>query len=213
MTSYNTVRFSLEGMEFTLRGDKSPEQLQYEEAMKLFDDKKYKDALKVFTQAAEAGHIGAAKKAAEINERGLGMWFSDSSEAVKWYRKAAELGDAEAAGKVAQAIDKGDTKGTATEMLDLYLKASALDQPEILYRISNLYRTGYKEIGQDDAKALQYLRKAAELGMPDAMFDLGVRYEKGDGVVANIQTALIWINKAADAGLDKAQRYRKQLRQ
>lgn len=28
MTSYNTVRFSLEGMEFTLRGDKSPEQLQ-----------------------------------------------------------------------------------------------------------------------------------------------------------------------------------------
>ena len=49
--------------------------------------------------------------------------------------------------------------------------------------------------------------------MPDAMFDLGVRYEKGDGVVANIQTALIWINKAADAGLDKAQRYRKQLRQ
>ena len=28
MTSYNTVRFSLEEMEFTLRGDKSPEQLQ-----------------------------------------------------------------------------------------------------------------------------------------------------------------------------------------
>lgn len=28
MTSYNTVRFSLEGMEFALRGDKSPEQLQ-----------------------------------------------------------------------------------------------------------------------------------------------------------------------------------------
>ena len=45
------------------------------------------------------------------------------------------------------------------------------------------------------------------------MFDLGVRYEKGDGVVANLQTALFWINKAADAGHDKAQRYRKQLRQ
>ena len=193
--------------------EKSPADTQYEEGVKLFEDKKYKDALKLFAQAAEFGHIEAAKKAAEINERGLGMWFSDSAEAVKWYRKAAELGDAESAGKVAKAIDNGDAKGSAKEMMDYYLQASALDQPEILYRISNLYKTGHKEIGQDDAKALQYLRKAAELGLPDAMFDLGVRYEKGDGVVANIQTALIWINKAADAGHDKAQRYRKQLRQ
>ena len=93
------------------------------------------------------------------------------------------------------------------------MPASVLNQPEVLYRISNLYKTGHKEIQQDNAKSLQYLRQAAELGMPDAMFDLGIRYEKGDGVVANIQTALIWINKAADAGHDKAQRYRKQLKQ
>ena len=193
--------------------EKSPADAQYEAGMKLFDDRKYKDALKEFTQAAEAGHVEAAKKAAEINERGLGMWFSDSSEAVKWYRKAAELGDAESAGKVAKAIDNGDAKGTAAEMMDYYLQASVLNQPEVLYRISNLYKTGHKEIQQDNAKSLQYLRQAAELGMPDAMFDLGIRYEKGDGVVANIQTALIWINKAADAGHDKAQRYRKQLKQ
>jgi serine/threonine protein kinase len=193
--------------------EKQPMQAEYENGMKLFNDRKYKDALKAFAQAAEAGNKDAAKKAAEINERGLGMWFSDSSEAVKWYRKAAELGDRESAAKVARAIDEGDAKGTAKEMLDFYLQAAPLNQPEVLYRISNLYRTGYKDISQDDAKALQYLRQAAELGLPDAMFDLGIRYEKGDGVVSNIQTALIWINKAADAGHDKAQRYRKQLKQ
>ena len=193
--------------------EQSKADAQYAEGMKLFADRKYKDALKVFTSAAEAGHKEAARKVGEINERGLGMWFSDSAEAIKWYRKAAELGDAESAGKVAKAIDEGDTKGSAKEMMDYYLQASVLKQPEVLYRISNLYKTGYKEIPQDNAKAIDYLRQAAELGDPDAMFDLGIRYEKGDGVVSNTQTALQWINKAADAGHDKAQRYRKQLRQ
>ena len=193
--------------------EQSKADLQYAEGMKLFADRKYKDALKVFTSAAEAGHKDAARKVGEINERGLGMWFSDSSEAIKWYRKAAALGDPESAGKVAKAIDEGDTKGTAKEMMDFYLQASVLKQPDVLYRISNLYKAGYKEIPQDTAKAIDYLKQAAELGDPDAMFDLGIRYEKGDGVVSNIQTALQWINKAADAGHDKAQRYRKQLRQ
>ena len=140
------------------------------------------------------------------------MWFSDSAEALKWYRKGAELGNLEAALKAAQLIDNGG-KGTSTEMLNYYLQALPLKKADAIYRISNLYKTGYKDIKQDNAKAWDFLRQAADLGDPDAMFDLGVRYEKGDGVVANLQTALFWINKAADAGHDKAQRYRKQLRQ
>ena len=189
-----------------------PMQDQYLEGMKQFADRKYKDALKTLTPVAEAGHLDAIMKVAEINERGLGMWFSDSAEALKWYRKGADLGNPEAALKAAKLIDDG-AKGTSTEMLNYYLKATSLNQPDVLYRISNLYKTGYKDIPQDDAKALDYLRQAAELGLPDAMFDLGVRYEKGDGVVSNTQTAMNWINKAADAGHDRAQRYRKQLRQ
>ena len=192
---------------------KPPMQAEYEQGMKLFADKKYKDALKEFTPAAEAGNVNAALKVAEINERGLGMWFSDSKEAMKWYAQAAKLGSPEAALKIAKAIDNGDYKGTAKEMLDYYLMACALNQADVFYRVSNLFKTGYKEIPQNDARAIDYLRQAAELGHPDAMFDLGVRYEKGDGVVSNIQTALKWINKAADAGHDKAKRYSQRLRQ
>ena len=44
------------------------------------------------------------------------------------------------------------------------------------------------------------------------MFDLGMRYEKGHGVMFNIQTALMWIDKAAEAGHEKAKRYRQQLK-
>ena len=193
--------------------DKPPMQAEYEQGMKLFADKKYKDALKMFTPAAEAGNVNAALKIAEINERGLGMWFSDSKEAMKWYATAAKLGSPEAALKVAQAIDNGDYKGTAKEMLDYYLKACVLNQADVFYRISNLYKTGYKEIPQNDAKSIDYLRKAAELGLPDAMFDLGIRYEKGDGVVSNSQTAMEWIKKAADAGYPPAEKYIQRLKQ
>jgi len=209
-----TLEFLFAEAEETAETESGPRmQDQYEEGMKLFEDRKYKEALKTLTPVAESGHVDAMRKVAEINERGLGMWFSDSTEAMKWYRKAAELGDAESAGKVAKAIDDGDTKGTAKEMMDFYLMAASLNQADVLYRISTLYKNGYKEIRQDDAKSLDYLRQAAELGLPDAMFDLGIRYEKGDGVVSNVQKALEWINKAADAGHDKAKRYSKQLRQ
>ena len=202
----------LEGVVSTPTDKEDPAQAQYREGMKQFSDRKYKEALKTFTAAAEAGNVDAIMKVAEINERGLGMWFSDSAEALKWYRKGADLGNPEAALKVAKAIDDG-AKGSSKEMLDYYLKAASLKQPDVLYRISNLYKTGYKEIPQDDAKAMDFLRQAAELGMPDAMFDLGIRYEKGDGVVSNTQTAMDWINKAANAGHDRAQRYLRQLRQ
>lgn len=65
----------------------------------------------------------------------------------------------------------------------------------------------------DDAKALQYLQKAAGLGLPEAMYDLGIRYEKGQGVLFNLKTALQWIQKAAEAGHDQAKRYQKRLNQ
>ena len=199
-------------VEFIFADKEHPMQKKYMEGMKFFSEHKYKDALKSFMPAAEAGHKDAARKVAEIYEQGLGMWFSDSSKAMKWYWKAAELGDNDAAFKVALAIDQGDCDGTSLQMLNFYLKASALKKADIFYRISILFKDGYKDIPQDDAKALHYLQLAAEGGLPDAMFDLGMRYEKGHGVTLNIQTALRWINKAADAGHEKAKRYRSNIK-
>ena len=199
-------------VEFIFADKEHPMQKKYMEGMKFYSERKYKDALKSFMPAAEAGHKDAARKVAEIYEKGLGMWFSDSSKAMKWYWKAAEFGDNDAAFKVALAIDQGDCDGTALQMLNFYLKASALKKADIFYRISTLFKDGYKEIPQDDVKALHYLQLAAEGGHPDAMFDLGMRYEKGHGVTLNIQTALRWINKAADAGHEKAKRYRSNIK-
>ena len=205
-----TVEFDFVEME------KTPVQLQYEEGLALLEEKEFKKALDTLLPAAEAGHKDAILKVAEIYESGEGLGYdlgflgttrsSDAKEAWKWYRKAAELGDPEAARKAAEAIRDRSVAGTAKEMLDLYLKASSLNEADVFYRISNLYRDGAVDIPKDDAKAVDYLRKAADLGWADAMYDLGVRYEKGNGIPADSEKAMSWFEKAAAAGHAEAGR-------
>ena len=190
-----------------------PKQKQYDEGMKLFNEKKYKEALPLLLSAAEAKHPDAVLQVAYIYEKGLGMWFSDNKKALQWYWKAAELNDPDAAIKIANAIYNGDYEANAKQMLDFYLLAVKNNNPEITYKVALIYKNGFRDINPDDAKALQYLQKAAGLGLPEAMYDLGIRYEKGQGVPFNSKTSLFWIKKAADQGYGQAVKYWKQLNQ
>ena len=130
---------------------------------------------------------------------------------MHWRWKAAELKDVSSAVKVADAIYDKDIEASAAQMLDFYLLAVKAENPEITYKVSQLYKDGFRDIKQDDAQALKYLQKAAELGHLDAMYDLGVRYEKGIGVPFNSKTSLFWIKKAADKGHEKAEKYWNQI--
>ena len=98
-------------------------------------------------------------------------------------------------------------------MLKFYLIAVEARNPKICYRLSRLYRDGYKEIRPDDREALYYLKLAAALEVPEAMYDLGIRYEKGQGVPFNINTALDLMRKSAGKGYDPAITYLEQLNQ
>lgn len=187
-----------------------PMQKQYETACKLFREEDYENALEIFLAAAKAKHPDAAFQVAVIYEKGLGMWFSDKFKAMEWYYNAATYGNVDAALIIASAIYEDDYDGTPEQMLKFYLMAVDKNNPEITYLVSNFYKNGYKTIRQDDEKALLYLKKAAEAGYPDAMFDLGLRYEKGMGVPLNMKTALEWIRKAAEKGHEKASRYQEQ---
>ena len=198
-------------LNFIFAANIHPMQGKYEEGMKLFKEKKYKEALPVLSSAAEAGHPEAIFQVAVIYEKGLGMWFADNEKALHWYRKAAALKNPAAALKIADAIYNGDYKASALRMLEFYLLAAESGNPSVNYEVALLYQNGFKEIKPDDAKALQYLQRAAELGLPEAMYDLGVRYEKGQGVPFNSKTSLFWIKKAADKGYEPAVKYWKQL--
>src|ERR1700677_83309 len=53
---------------------------------------------------------------------------------------------------------------------------------------------------QDRPLAVTWYRKAADLGNTDAMRNLGVAYESGNGVSKDTALALRWYHKSADLG-------------
>ena len=73
--------------------------------------------------------------------------------------------------------------------------------PKALYYLSALYLSG-KGVDQDEFMAFEYCKKAAEEGLVEAQFQLGVMYLDGVGTMngENEVMALEWLWKAADNG-------------
>ena len=70
---------------------------------------------------------------------------------------------------------------------------------EALDRAGKAYEVG------DYARAAALVRKAADLGVAAAQFNLGLMYDKGQGVTRDYAQAMVWYRKAADQGLAPAQ--------
>ena len=60
-------------------------------------------------------------------------------------------------------------------------------------------------MAQDYAEAVKWYRKAAEQGIAEAQYNLGVMYANGEGVPRDQAKAVEWLQKAAKQGLAKAQ--------
>ena len=70
----------------------------------------------------------------------------------------------------------------------------------VCYECGEGVRKNYK-------KAVEWYIKAAEHGVPEAMYNLVCFYEYGHGVKKDSAKALEWCIKAAEHGADKAQKY------
>ena len=71
--------------------------------------------------------------------------------------------------------------------------------PKALYYLSALYLSG-KGVDQDEFKAFEYCKMAAEEGLAEAQFNLGVLHFEGNGVEQNLEEA-----KEQKSDLDKLQ--------
>jgi TPR repeat protein len=58
-------------------------------------------------------------------------------------------------------------------------------------------------VGQDDAEAVIWFRKAAEQGHAQAQYNLGWMYANGQGVAQDHAEPAIWYRKAAEQGMPK----------
>lgn len=62
-----------------------------------------------------------------------------------------------------------------------------------------------------EAGSRDVVELAAEAGMPDALFELGLMYCSGRGVMPDLIEAHKWFNLAASRGNDDARRYRTEI--
>lgn len=73
------------------------------------------------------------------------------------------------------------------------------------YCVGRWFARGESGVVKDLAQAVEWYRRAAEAGDPDAQSDLGRCYEMGDGVSKDAAQAVAWYTRAADAGNTSAQ--------
>ena len=73
------------------------------------------------------------------------------------------------------------------------------------YNLAILYSNGKSGVPQDDKVALEWCRKAADLGFVQAQYALAEVYCRGDeGVTQDLDAALKWIRKAEAQGYAEA---------
>jgi S1-C subfamily serine protease len=164
-----------------------------------------------YRRAAEAGSRTAMLDLAHCLRKGIGT-ATNLFESAQWYLKAAEAGELSAAYPLAVCYENGDgvrrDRNAATKWFEVF--ASRFNECTDSSEKANLYgaqcwavafdyRTGYN-IPKDVAEAIKWYRKAADAGDASAMYDLGLIFEKGDGVPQNYTHAYAWYCLCAAKG-------------
>ena len=129
------------------------------EAARLYDEKRYEDALARYARLAEQGDELAARWAGWIISKGL-CGRNDPQEAIRYYLLAAESGSTVAWFDLASMYAR---VGEYQKAIDWYERSAAEGYLPALYRLGRCYQSG-KGISQNEEKALAYFEEAASQG-------------------------------------------------
>lgn len=174
--------------------------------------------------AAERGDTEAQAYMGDCCLEGFGM-EKDSIEAIQWYKKAAEAGHAGARYCLticySNACDNdstilwGDTpecrdssliqyylgwayheKADIENAITWWKKAAEQDMADACWTLYTLDETELK----DSIASFKYLKKAAELGLVDAIADMGYSYFWGHSVEKDEEKGLEYMEQASELG-------------
>jgi TPR repeat protein len=82
---------------------------------------------------------------------------------------------------------------------DLVTALEKEGDPRAAYAIATWYLSGL-HVKKDCKKAVELLTIAANFDIPDACFDLAICFEKGNGVIKNLEKSFYYYMKGALAG-------------
>lgn len=84
-------------------------------------------------------------------------------------------------------------------------KQAMAGSPEAQHDLAAIYIAGHAGVEQNYERAVYWFRKAAEKGVANARYNLGVLNHQGLGVKANLDEAIYWYKQAAEKNHAEAQ--------
>ena len=154
-------------------------------------------AVNWWERAAKFGLPKAQGRLGSAYLRGEGV-EQNTEQAFYWLRRAAESKEANPSTliKLAKMYATGEgVKRDAAQALTLYKRAAIKRQP-VEFQPEGMW---YLDADGRE-RSLNLLRKEAQNGNADAMFELGNAYSAGDGVELSLTEAKLWWKKAAAKG-------------
>lgn len=173
-----------------------------------FFNKNIDSAIFWLEKSASLNHVGAFGLLGDI-------YLKDSShknirKSIEWLEKAGKHNNVDALFNLGIIYSNEKVGGAVVDFvkaIEYFTKANTLGDVESFNAIGGLYATGGKNLKQDYQKAFSWYLKGAEKGNESCMYCVGVMYHKGEGVKANDEKALEWLQKASDAGIEEADSY------
>ncbi len=148
-----------------------------------------REAFRLYTSAAKAGHAQAAYRVAVCYEMGNeegGGTRRDALKAMDWYKRAASRGDTPAMYKLGIILLKGllgqpRNPREAVSWLERAAKQADKENPHALHELGLLYEKASPtdSIVKDENYSLRLFTQAAGLGYKFSQFRLGSAYEYG----------------------------------
>ena len=162
--------------------------------------KEYSEAVQWFRQAAEQGNAGALNNLGIAYESGKGV-ERDEDTALRMYQEAAVLGHVSAQSSLGYLYLKQRRFDVA---LDWLRKAADGNDREAYYHLAQMYHHGL-HVQRDDQHAYQLYNKAADLGHPYALLEVGHALFTGRGVKKNVDHAFTLYKQSAELGVSEAE--------
>jgi TPR repeat protein len=151
------------------------------------------EAMRLMRMAADAGLPDAMYDLAD--------WLREANEndpaALEWFMKGADAGNVDCMRMVGELhrIGACGLQPNYSKALPWFERAAAEGDADQILRIANtLQHSG------DLVRAVELYEKAAGRGSATAMFNVGVCYERGDGVIKSAEKAVELYQRASDLG-------------
>lgn len=123
----------------------------------------------------------------------------DYTKAAKWFSKAADQGYADAQYNLGICYKNGfGVEPDEQRAFELYLKSAEQGNMRAQYNL------GYWLLMNGDSMGYYWMKKAADQGLDDAQYNVGVCYYDGVGVNKDILEAFQWFIKAKEQGHEGA---------